>query len=185
MRCFFRAHRLGAPRRRIPQARLLRDASAGFNHADVPLDLIFQRACHVAKRIEILHFGLGAELLRAAQSHTHIAVTAQRPSLHIAIAYAGVFERLLQRGKVGIGFGGRAHVRLADDFAQRHAAAIEIDQAIALGIGHAIVQVFRGVLFHMQPRNPYAQQRIRSPPARFRIRGDLHPALRGQRQFVL
>ena len=47
----------------IPEARFLRDAAAGFEHADVALDFVFERFLQVAEGIEIFYFDLGAELL--------------------------------------------------------------------------------------------------------------------------
>ncbi len=95
----------------------MRDAAAALDHADVPLNLVFQRLLQKAERIQILYFDLGAEFLRAAQPHAHIGVAAQRSFFHVAVADAGVQQNLPQRTQVGVGLVWRAHIRLGDDFA--------------------------------------------------------------------
>ncbi len=83
------------PGRHIPQARFLRDFSAGFEHADLPLNFVFQRVLQVAERIQIFHFRLGAEFFRAAPPHADVGVAAQRAFFHVAVAHFGVEHHLL------------------------------------------------------------------------------------------
>ena len=176
VREFLRAHRFGAAFADVPQTRLLRDAAAGFEHADLALDFVFERALQIAEGVQILDFGLGAEVLGAAPAHADVGVAAQRALFHIAIADFGVLEHLLQRVQIGISFGRRAQVGLGDDFRQRHAAAVVVDIAVAIGIGKAFVHVFGGVFFQMQPGDADSFGARRR--ARFRA------SRRGQRQFV-
>ena len=176
MREFLRAHRLGAPRGDVPQARFLRDRAARFDRADLPLDFVFERVRQIAERIQILHFGLRPEFRRAAQPHAHVGVAAQRAFLHVAVAHFRVFEDLLQRVEVRVGLGGRAQVRLGNDFDQRDAAAVEIDVAPAVGIGKAFVQALARVVFHVQPRDADALF--------LALDFDLDPARQRQRQLV-
>ena len=52
----------------------------------MPLDFVFQRVLQVAERIQILHFGFGAEFLRAAPAHADVGIAAQRAFFHVAVA---------------------------------------------------------------------------------------------------
>ena len=56
------------------------------------------------------------------------------------------------REKNSAGFGGRAHVRLADDLDERDAAAVVVDVGAAIGIGKPFVQRLARVLFHVDAR---------------------------------
>ena len=176
MREFLRAHRLGAPRGDVPQPRLLRNRPARLDHADLPLDFVFERVRQIAERIQVLHFGLRPEFRRAAQPHAHVGIAAQRAFLHVAVAHFRVFEDLLQRVEVRVGLGGRAQVRLGNDFDQRHAAAVEIDVAPAVGVGKALVEALARVVFHVQARDADALL--------LALDFDLDPARERQRQLV-
>ncbi len=77
MRLFLRAHGHCVIFILIPKPRFLGNLPAAFNHADVPFDLVFQRLLQEAKRIQILHFDLRSEFLRAAQPHAHVRIAAQ------------------------------------------------------------------------------------------------------------
>ena len=148
---FLGAHRLGAALGDVPQARFLIDAAAGFEHADLALDFIFQGVHQIAEGVQILHFGLGAELFRAAAAHADVGVAAQRALLHIAVADLGIQQHLLQCGEISVRLGRSAHVGFGNDFGERRAAAVVVHVARAGGIGKALVQIFGGIVFKMQP----------------------------------
>ena len=150
MREFLRAHRLGAAFADVPEARFLRDAAAGFEDADLAFDFVFERLLQVAEGVQILDFGLGAELLGAAPAHADVGIAAQRAFFHVAVAHFGVLEHLLERVQIGVGLGGRAQIGFGDDFGEGRAAAVVVDVAAAVGIRETLVQVLRGVLFEMQ-----------------------------------
>ena len=48
----------------VPEAGLLDDAAAGLDDLDLALDLVLQRGTDEAEGVDVLHLGLGAELLR-------------------------------------------------------------------------------------------------------------------------
>ena len=141
--------------------RFLHDLAARFEHADLALDFVLQRVRKIAERIQVLHFRFGAEFRRAAQPHAYVRVATQRTFFHVAVAHFGVFQNLLQRVQIRIGLGGRAQVRLGNNFDQRHAAAIEIDVAPAVGIRKSFVQAFARIVLHVQARDADA---LRSRP---------------------
>ncbi len=76
-------------------------------------------------------------------------VAAERAFFHVAIADAGVEEDLAERGEVGVGLLGCAHVRLGDDFAERGAAAVVVDVCLLGGLREAFVKIFCGVFFQV------------------------------------
>ena len=61
-----------------------------------------------------------------------VGVDPQAAFLHVAVGNAQIGEQQLQLGEIGLGFGRRTHVGLADDFQQRRAGAIQIDAAVGL-----------------------------------------------------
>ena len=60
---------------------------------------------------------------RAARAHRDVGVAAEAALLHVAVADLEVLEDRAQRAQVGAGLGGAAHVGLAHDLEQRHAAS--------------------------------------------------------------
>ena len=63
-----------------------------------------------------------------------------------------ILEDRAERAQISPGFFGGAHVGFADDFQQRHAGAVEIDQTrVAVGV----VNIFAGVLFHVDARQAH------------------------------
>ena len=161
----------------VPEARLLGDTAAGLQDADVALDFVLQRLLQVTEGVEVFYFNLGAELFRAAQAHAYVGVAAERAFLHVAIADAGVEQDLAQRGEIGVGLFGRAHVRFGDDFAERRAAAVVVDVSFLGGLREAFVKILGGVFFQVKTRDadPFLG------PANF----DFEPATGSERQFVL
>ena len=80
----------------------------------------------------------------------------------------------LSVSQIGAGFRGGAQVGLADDFQQRHAGAIEIDEArVAMGV----VDIFAGVFFHVDARQAHALRRA--------VQLDVDVAAGADRQLVL
>ena len=82
------------------------------------------------------------------QVQIDVGVHAQAPLLHVAIRDLQVAQQQLQLGQICLGLGGRAHVGLADDLQQRHAAAVQVDAAVGLA-GRLVVHALAGVLFKM------------------------------------
>jgi hypothetical protein len=65
VREFFRAHRLGAARvADVVKPRLLRNLSARFEHADLPLDFMFERALQEAERVQVSSLRLSSRISR-------------------------------------------------------------------------------------------------------------------------
>ena len=130
-----------------------------------------------AERVQVLDFGLGAELLRALQPHADVGVAAQVALLHVAGGDFDELQHLLHLGEVGVGFVGAAHVGLADDFDQRRAAAVQVDVGVAVGILEAVVDALAGVVFHVDARDADALVRA--------VHHDIDAAVLGQRLIVL
>ena len=143
------AHAVGLAFVRVVEAGFLGDLAPGFDHANLPLNLILQRFADKAERVDVLHFGFRAKFFLSARSHADVAIAAQRTFLHVAVADPGVEDDLFQAGEVFVSFIGRSNVGLADDFDQRHAAAIQIDGRGFRGLGEAFMQALAGVFFQM------------------------------------
>ena len=58
----------------VPEAGLLDDAAAGLDDLDLALDLVLQSGADEAEGVDVLHLGLGAELLLAAGADGDIRV---------------------------------------------------------------------------------------------------------------
>ena len=128
MGLLFGAHAVGLAFVGVVEAGFLRDLAAGFDHADLPLDFVLQRFANKAERVDVLHFRLGAKLFLSARTHADVAIAAQRTFLHVAVANPGIEDDLLQARQVFVSFVGRSNIRLADDFDQRHSAAVQVDR---------------------------------------------------------
>ena len=147
---FLGAHGEGAAFGVVPEARLLGDASAFFEDADLPLDLVLQCGADVAEAVDVFDFGLGAELLRPLEHDGDVGVAAEGAFFHVAVGDAGVEEDLLEAGEVFEGFVGRAEVGLGDDLDEGCAAAVEVDVGAGGGVGEAVVDAFAGVFFEVE-----------------------------------
>jgi hypothetical protein len=153
VRLLLGAHGEGAAFGVVPQPRLLHDAAALFEHADLTLDLVFERGADVAKAVDVFDFGFGAELLRALEHDADVGVAAQRALFHVAVAHRRVEQDLLQLGEVLEGLVGRAQIGLGDDLHQRRAAAVQVDVRARGGVGKAVMQALARVLLQMQARD--------------------------------
>jgi hypothetical protein len=83
----------------------------------VALDFVLESFLEITKRVEVFYLDLGAEFFCAAQADADVGVATERAFLHVDVADAGVEKYLAERGEVGVGLIGRAHVRFGDDFA--------------------------------------------------------------------
>ena len=84
-----------------------------------------------------------------ARTHADVGVAAQRAFLHIAVAHAGVKDDLFQPREVFVGLFGRRNVRLADNFNQRHAAAVQINRCGLGASSKTFVQALARVFFEV------------------------------------
>ncbi len=108
VRVLLAAHAVGLALGGVVEARLLHDLAAGFEHANLPLDLVFERLPDEAERIDVLDLGLGAEFLLPARTYADVGIAAQRAFLHVAVAHAGEQDDFLQPRQVLVGFVGEA-----------------------------------------------------------------------------
>ena len=140
-------------------------------------NLVLQCFLQVTEGVQVFYFDLGAEFFRSARAHAYVGIAAKRAFFHVAIADAGVKHDLAERGEVGIGLLGRAHVRFGDDFAEGRATAIVVDVRLGGGLRETFVEIFRCVFFQVKPRdaNPFLGA------ANF----DFQPATGSEGQFVL
>src|SRR5258707_13088156 len=93
---FLGTHGVGAIGSLIPQARFLGDAASGFDDADVALDFVFEGFGEIAKRVEVLHFHLGAEFGGATAADADVSIAAKRTFFHIDVADACVEQNLAE-----------------------------------------------------------------------------------------
>ena len=149
MRLFLAAHRVRRAAGGVKQARLLHHAATVVDDVDLAANLVLNRLLEIAERVDVLHFRLRAQGGLALPAHRDIGVAAQAPLVHVAVIDAEPHQDLPQRLKEQRGFGRRPHVGLADDLHQRHAAAIEIEVGLPVGVAKAFVQRLAGILFHV------------------------------------
>ena len=64
------------------------------------------------------------------QPDVHVGVDVQATFLHVAIGDVQKFQQQLEFREIRLGFLGRTHVGLGDDFQQGRAGAVEIDPRI-------------------------------------------------------
>ena len=117
---------------------------------------MIERHLQKPERIEVLHLGLGPELLGATQTHAHVRIAAQMAFFHIAGRNLDILEHLFQLGQVCVGLVRAAHIRLADDLDQRYPATIQVDIGVPVGVFETFVNALAGVVFQVHARHPEA-----------------------------
>ncbi len=172
MGLLLRAHGIRPALGGVPEARLLDDAAAALDDLDLALDLVLEGGADEAEGVDVLHLGLGAELLLAAGADADVGVAAEGAFLHVAVADGGVEEDLLEAGEVFVGLVGGADVGLGDDLYKWCPAAVEVDVGARGGVGEAVVDALAGVLFHVQAGDADALGAVRCR--------DLDPAMLGE-----
>ena len=93
--------------------------------------------------------------------HGDVRVAAQAALFHVAVVDAEPDEDLAQPAEELGRVGRRPQVRLGDDLDERHAAAVEVDVGLAIGVGEALVERLAGVLLHVDARDA---DTLRRPP---------------------
>ena len=131
MRVLLAAHGLREAALRIPQPGFLHHRLAPIQHSGLAPDLVLDGLAHVFERVDVLQFGLGAQLLGAVQSQGHVGVATKRSFFHVAVADAQGSHQGAQRAHVLGRFFRRANVGLAHDLDQRHARAVEVHETDA------------------------------------------------------
>ncbi len=147
MRLLLGAHRPRLALGRVEQACLLIDFAAILEDRDLAARLGLDRLPDEPDRVDVLDLAAGAERLAGA-AHRDVHVGAERPLLHVAVAGAEIAQDRAQLGDVGLRLLRRAQVRPGDDLHQRHARAVEIDEAAG---GVLVVQGLAGILLQVQP----------------------------------
>ena len=123
--------------------------------------------------------GVAIVARRGVDVQIDVGVDAQAAFLHVAVGDAQVGEQQLELGQIGLGFGRRAHVGLADDFQQRRAGPVQIDAAVGLA-GQLVVHALAGVFFQVGPDDA-DPLRLDAPLGI----ADFEPAVVAERQIVL
>ena len=157
----------------IPPHRHLDDPAAAFERFYLSLDLVLQRLTDRPKRIQVLDFDFGSELLAADRAHGDVRLTSHCAFFHVGGADAKVPEQSPEFQQVSVGFLGGTHVRLRHDLQEWDAGAVVVHQARACHV-HQLAGIFLQV-------SPLDADRLRLPVVPF----DLHPAVFRQRKLVL
>ena len=178
VRLLLGAHGVGAALGVVPEPRFLHHAAAAFEHFNLAPNLILEGRANVAKAVDVLNLGLGAEFGRALEHNADIGVAAQAALFHVAVTHAGVEQNLLEPGEVLKCLVGSADVRLTDDFHQRRTASIQVDVGPRDGVGKPVVETLARVFLQVQPRDADAFCRARSV-------GYIDPAILGERLIEL
>ena len=150
MRVFLAAHRARFAAVGIEQHGGLADGATFLYFIDLPLHLEIDCLLHEAEGIQVLDLAPGAERFARA-AHRDVGVAAKRAFLHVAVTNADPLHQCVQRLGIGDRLGGRAHVRLGDDFQQRRTGAIQVDAGPAVKI---LMQRLAGIFFEMGAGEP-------------------------------
>ena len=154
-------------RRRYPRGAFpARPARPSARSVGLPRDLELERALHVAERVEVLDLCLHAERLGPGRPHRHVGVAAKAALFHVAVVDADGDEDRAQAAEEVAGVGGGAQVRLGHDLDERHAAAVEVEIGVAIGVGEAVVQRLAGILFEVDAGDADAARRARRSRSR-------------------
>src|SRR5690606_1438141 len=122
------------------------DHAAVLEDGDLAACLIFDGLADEADRVDVLDLAAGAKRL-ARTANRDVDVGAHGAFVHVAVAGAEVTGDGAQLRQERLGLVSRTHVRLRDDFHQRHARAVQVD------IGHGRMLVMHrlaGVLLEVQ-----------------------------------
>src|SRR5215813_9772601 len=149
VRLFLGTHAISPPLARIVEASFLDNFFTSFNYFDLTLNLISQSIANEAKRIHVLNFCLGPQLLFPAWTDAYIGIAAQRTLLHVAVADPGVEDDFFQAGKKLECLVRRRNIRLGHDLNQWDAAAIQVNGSFVGGVWESVVQALPCVFFEM------------------------------------
>ncbi len=105
---------------------------------------------------EILGFLVALVIARPADRDVHVG--AQVAVLHVAVAGAEIAQDLAQLDDVGGSFLGAPDIGTGDDFHQRHAGAVEIDEG---HVGVHVVDRLAGVLFEVDALDAHPARHAR------------------------
>jgi len=152
----FRPHRLGDLFRFVPKHRLLLNFPALLQDVGLPSDFRFHRPQHGAETVQVFDFHAGAQLLATFGAQGDGRFKAQLPPLHPRLGNAQVKQQLPKVGHEGFQFFQRVHVGVGDDFAQRDATAVVVNQTRRRVTRFFAVHRFARVLFqvHIGDANP-------------------------------
>ena len=103
----------------------------------MPFHLVGDDLADGGEGVHVLDLGAHAELFLALFPHGDVDVAAHQALFHAAAARAGVAEQGAQLFQIGHHLVGGAEVRLADDLAQGHGAAVIVHHGDA---GEIVVQ---------------------------------------------
>ena len=127
MRELFCAHEKSFTGSVVPAASFLLKFFAGFQRANLPLNLIRKRAPHTADRVHVFDLNLHPEPGLFFWSNRNIAVATELSFFHLGIADSAVNQNLLERCEKRERFLWRIDFRLRDNLHQWRAGAVEID----------------------------------------------------------
>ena len=137
--------------RGVPQAGLLLDPPPGADGLRLPVDLVLERALQEPERVEVLHLDLHPEGRLSDRSDGDVRVAAQAALLHVAVVDPDGGEDAPQPGEEDRGRGRRPQIRMRHDLDQRHAAAVEVEVGLPVGVAAGRVQRLARVLLEMHP----------------------------------
>ena len=138
------------------------DFSALFKDFDLATRFIVDRLLDETHRVHVFDFTAGAEVAEVLRRHVFFMLTcaadryvdigAQVSVLHVAIACAEVAQNLTQLDDIGSGLFWAANIWTRDDFHQRNACAVEIDER---HVRVHVVDRFASVLFKVNALDAY------------------------------
>jgi hypothetical protein len=123
VRLLLGTHRPSDPAAGIEEAGLLGDRAALLDNFDLAAGFVLDRLHDITDRVQVLDLAACAVGLAGA-AHRNVAVAAQRPLLHIAVAGPEIAQDRAQFAQIYASFLGAAQIGLRDDLHQRDAGPI-------------------------------------------------------------
>ena len=104
------------------------DRTSGVKDIDLPSALKFDGPANCLKRVDILHLRPCSELTGAFRTHRQVDVGAHGTFLHLAVGDVHIDQHLSELFQIIYHLVGAPEIRFGNDFHQRNAAAVIIDQ---------------------------------------------------------
>ena len=136
------AHDHGLVFRVIPAAGGAKFRLALFHKLDLAGHFVVDGLFNGAERVQVLHFGNGASLPGFRVLNIDINVAAQGAFFHFHVTDFQIAQGVSQFFQEQARFQARRHVRIGDDFHQRHAAAVVVHESGAVFRVQALARVF-------------------------------------------
>ena len=135
VRALLGPHALGLVPVLVPEPGLLGHRAAALEDLLLAGDLEGDGPAHELRGVEVLHLDLGPEP-GTLGVHRHVGVAAQRPFLHVPVAYAEPAHQAAQLLEEYLGLFADLEIGLGDDLQERRARPVVIEQRHVARVDH-------------------------------------------------